>query len=142
MCDLSNQNYLDSEKIYANLYNWIVNIVISTSEENTSTSESKIDFSSYSDDIYVHYTITGGEPQGSLNIVVYMIFPDGTRRDMSNVEPHNDGSQYYIKFSWLKYRLLAHDSGVDYENWYGNVTFEFYDDDGNLLASKSVKVSE
>lgn len=143
LSDLSNQNYADSKKIYASLYDWKVEIVINTSETDTSTNEMKIDFSRYGDEyMYVHFTITGGEPKSSLNIVAYMVFPDGTYYDISRDKPYYDGNQYYYSCSWVQYELRARAAGVDVENRYGNVAFEFYDDDGNLLASKSVKVSE
>ena len=71
---LIDDGYKDSKEIYKSLYAWKVTIVMNDSETDSLTNKTSI--SRYSN-FYCHVTLTGGPPNGSIELKYAMRFPNG-----------------------------------------------------------------
>ncbi len=74
LTELKDAKYMDSAKIYASLYAWKATIVINDSEYDSLTNKTSISrFSTF----FCHVTVTGGPPDGTVQLKWRMTFPNG-----------------------------------------------------------------
>jgi len=129
--ELKKQDYKDSANIYKNLYEWKITVVaISSSEDNDTVHKSSI--SKY-DAVYIHFNISGGEPDESVRITVKSILPNGEEVEYVFEDKYADGDSLW--YGWP--------DGLYNNPKYGTTgTFRcyFYDDDENLIGASSVKI--
>lgn len=127
--DLKAAQYKDSADIYEELYGWKVKIVVNRSEDDLKTDETSI--SKY-DKWYFHVEVTGGEPYASIDLKYTGSFPNGQNHTGGWDSPFYDG---YTGWSNFYYNTPKYGKS-------GTFTFKLYDNAGQLLATKTVKITD
>ena len=131
--ELKRQDYKDSAEIYEDLYEWRVTVIaVNSSEDDETTNKSSI---SRSSPIYFHIKLTGGEPNGSMRITVKPHYPDGDTGEYTFDDKWTDGETGW--YGW-------YDGLYEYPEYgaTGTLQCKFYDEDGNLIGSGSIRISE
>lgn len=131
--ELKRQDYKDSAEIYEDLYEWRVTVIaVNSSEVDETTNKSSI---SRSSPIYFHIKLTGGEPNGSMRITVKPHYPDGDTGEYTFDDKWTDGETGW--YGW-------YDGLYEYPEYgaTGTLQCKFYDEDGNLIGSGSIRISE
>ena len=123
---LKEDGYKDSRNLYDEIYAWKIETVANHSSYDTVTNYSSLNGGQT---CYIHFTISGGEPNGTLSIYSKIRYPAG------NTETYDygavrDGDQYYYYFnSWGYYAR-------------GTVTFNIYDSNTNkVIATHKVRLT-
>ena len=127
--DLINGDYPGAQNTYDQLYSWKLEIL---GFNNSETSTIYVKELSVTDGWYCHLKLTGGEPGASTKIT-YGAKGRDTGLDFYRSEPisdlYKDGNVSYV---FLHYR--------DYTGSPDQITFVFYGEDGEELASSSLNV--
>lgn len=97
MHELMDINYPGIQKIYDEYYSWHVKIVANTSEQDFSTDVETV---SRKDTVYFHVSLSGGEPDETLQLYYEVTWPDG-QSQISDLGPGwKDGSNITARFQY------------------------------------------
>lgn len=131
--ELKRQDYKDSAEIYGDLYEWRVTVIaVNSSETDETTNETSI---SRSSPVYFHIKLTGGEPNSSMRITVKPHYPDGDTDEYTFDDKWTDGETGW--YGWYGGLYEYPEYGAT-----GTLQCKFYDEDGNLIGSGSVRISD
>lgn len=98
--ELKELGYEDAAKLYDEIYTWGIVSVANYSSADTDTNKETL---SGSATVYVHFTITGGEPDASLPVHAKIKYPNGTSQSFEFGEM-TCGDHNYVYFnSWGNY---------------------------------------
>lgn len=131
MKELKAANYKDSANVYNELYAWKATSVFNTNKDNKSISMDSI--SKY-DPIYCHVTVSGGEPNGKTQVTYSVTMPNGETYRKSFPGEWGDG----YSGSWF------FENGLYEDPLYGDVgtlSVKYYDSQGNLIGTDSVRIT-
>ena len=130
--ELTENNYSGARSVYAELYDWKVTVTaVNTSENGT---ENMTSISRYKP-VYFHIKLTGGVPGASTILTRRISYPSGGTRSGKWDYAKSNGDT-----SWVGW-----DNGI-YGSSGGNgptgtLAIRFYDSDGNLIGSGSVRIT-
>ena len=122
--------YEGAQSIYDAYYAWDASVVANNKADDAYTSMDSVD---KSDTIYFHTTISGGPPDGTIQLYYQIIWPDGSadRKDIDST--YHSGSQITSRFQY-PIPLLAKA---------GKMTFEVYNRGTHeLLDSASINLKK
>ena len=131
--ELKAKNYKDSAKIYKSLYDWKITVVaVNSSADDSTTKQSSI--SKY-DPVYFHIKLSGGEPDESLRFKKKITYPDGEISESTSQEEWSDGDA--LRIFWVNgiYNYPENEET-------GTLRLDFYDDEGNIIGSGSVRITD
>lgn len=129
--DLKSAKYKDSAKIYKNLYAWHVKVIGANYSKKSLKKLSKVSDKKH---VYFHIKITGGPPDGILYIKKYKVYwpGEGAYWDTNKCNTwYQDGETGYFGYFWWT-QPGKHNVG--------KMKIKFYDKNGKLVGSGSVKV--
>ncbi len=129
--ELKREDYKDSSDIYDELYAWEAQVFAVNTNE---TSRNDMDSISRADPIYFHVKISGGEPRASVRIHVKTTFPDGESSEYIFDNEYSDGDSCW--YGWAEGIYMYPEYGTT-----GTLQCKFYDDDGNLIGKRSVRIT-
>ena len=126
IAELKELDYEDSAKLYGEIYAWGIVSAANYSAADTETNKETL---SGSATVYVHFTITGGEPNASLPVTAKIKYPNGTSQTF-DFETMKCGDSNYVYFnSWGNYAK-------------GNVTLTIYNGETNkAIGSHTFKLT-
>ena len=126
LTELRQEDYRDTRSLYQKLYAWhITNICVNSSSEDTTTNLPSI--SKY-DPVYVHFTVTGGIPNGETRLRISSTHLNGEALE-SFFDPVTANS--VLAYGWR--------GGVRAS---GTIRMVFYDDNNNKLADISIIIDD
>ena len=129
--ELKSAGYKDSASIYKELYAWKATIIANDDENDETTDMSSI--SKYSN-WYFHVSLSGGEPGATTEIKRKGQYPDGA---ISGPKTWSDGSAWgdgYSGTCWYYYETPLYGKQ-------GTFKLTIYDDNGNIIGEKSIKIT-
>lgn len=130
LCQLKEDGYKDSSKIYDSLFAWKVDIVINTSKSDNNNHQSTIEMDS---PIYAHLIVSGGAPGELLSAKYLCIYPNGKTYQTEQFDKLNSNSE--VTLYW-EYGLLANpDKGKE-----GDFTIKVITDNEECIAQKTVRI--
>lgn len=130
--ELVDKNYSGAKSVYAELYDWKVTVTaVNTSADST---ENMTSISRYQS-IYFHYKLTGGVPGSTTILTTRVSYPSGDTRSQKWDDTYSNGSSSVLFWSGGLY------SSSNGNGPTGTLTVRFYDSDGNLIGSGSVKIT-
>ena len=129
--ELVEKNYPGARSVYAELYDWKVTVTaVNTSKDSL---ENMTSISRYKP-VYFHIKLTGGVPGSSTVITAKYSNPAGDTGSLKWDYAMNNGDSGWV--GWA--------DGIYTNPQYGKtgtLTVRFYDSDGNLIGSGSVKIT-
>ncbi|MBQ7011565.1 MAG: hypothetical protein IJN63_07645 [Clostridia bacterium] len=126
-------DYKDSLNIYDRLYEWrIIVTAINSSEENDTNHRDAI--SRFSPVIF-HLKLMGGEPNSSVRITVKSYYPNGATDEYVFDDKWSDGETGW--YGWYDGFYEYPENGET-----GMLQCKFYDEEGNLIGSGSVRITD
>ena len=127
--ELKEKKYSDSAALFKELYAWKVTIVVNDKKDDKTTNMTSV--SKYGNFCF-HVSLSGGEPGQKVRLKYEGHFPD--KYTVIKGEWDEDWSSGYSGSSWFYYNNPQYGAT-------GTFTFKLYDDNGNLLAKKTVKIT-
>ena len=126
--------YEGAQSIYDAYYAWDASVVANNKADDAYTSMDSVD---KSDTIYFHTTISGGPPDGTIQLYYQIIWPDGSadRKDIDST--YHSGSQITSRFQY-PIPLLAKAGKMTFEV-YNRGTHELLDSASITLKKPEVK---
>ena len=124
--ELAGINYKDSKSLHDALFKWKMELVINTSEDDTSFAQSST--SPYSP-IYVHYKVTNGPLYSSVTATIKWTTPTDSGTDSVTLSVGDTGW-----YGWTK-GLYQRGYGAS-----GTLTVTYCDDAGNVMGSASIEI--
>ena len=126
--ELKSAGYKDSVSIYNELYAWKVKVVVNDDEDDDTTD--MISISKYNN-WYFHVSLSGGEPDGEVQLKYTGYFPGGDTYSNKWDSKWSDG---WSGTCWFWYNNPAYGKQ-------GTFKLKVYDGSGNLIGEKSVKIT-
>ena len=124
--ELAGINYKDSKSLHDAMFKWKMELVINTSEDDTSSAQSST--SPYSP-IYVHYKVTNGPLYSSVTATIKWTTPTDSGTDSVTLSVGDTGW-----YGWTK-GLYQRGYGAS-----GTLTVTYCDDAGNVMGSASIEI--
>ncbi len=131
LLDLRQEYYKDSADIYDELYEWKAEVYAWNSTENGKNNNSSI--SKYKS-VYCHFTVSGGTPGESTRVTYEVTLPNGNESDDTFNFDIYDGEDLWWGYENSIY--LYPEYGLA-----GTLKVKFYDDNGNLIGSSSIRIT-
>jgi len=126
LTELKETGYEDSQSVYNEIYSWGVATLANYSSSDTTTDNSTL---SGTRTCYIHFTITGGEPDAKLPVHAKIKYPNGTSQTFEFGEMAGGDHNYVYFNSWGNYAK-------------GNCTLTIYNSDTNKsIGSHTIKLS-
>ena len=125
LTELSEDNYKDSKEIYDELYTWKFDIAFSTSKQSMFHDDTVKASTRMFPFYYINFRITGGKPGEDLSGEYVIKYSNG----QESRDGFGDGNGNVLSLV-----CSATESPL------GKTVFSLYDDNGNLLASKSAVI--
>ena len=97
LAELMAADYKDAASIYSSYYAWHFSIVANLDQDDYSTD---IETASRADTVYFHVSVSGGPPDGTVNVYYEAIWPSGSKQTEMIGSNWSAGSKGYAKFSY------------------------------------------
>ena len=121
------QKYPGAQNLYNELYAWKVEIIAYNNSPYSTVNQNTI--SKYGP-MCIHFKVTGGEPGATINLVGNLTAPNGQSGNVY-FNSCSDGDTLYATFEYYQPAYGAT----------GTMTLRIYDENGKLMATASVRVT-
>lgn len=126
--ELALNGYKNSKELFDSIYSWNADIIVNDSESDTKTDMSSL---SRYDMFYFHITLLGGEPGEMTCLRAVGHFPDGSS---STVNFDGNWASGWTGWCYFYYNNPSFAP-------LGTFTLDLYDGNGNLIATKDVRIT-
>ena len=133
LTELKQEDYRDTRSLYQKLYAWhITDICVNSSQDDATTNLPSI--SKY-DPVFVHFTVTGGIPNGETRLRISGTHLNGEAINYTFADPVTD--------NWVGWYGWSSGVWVDPSAAYGGtIRMAFYDGNNNKLADISIIIDD